>query len=431
MNMELATPQGRMQTVPHYQEAIASLQQRRDLVLQMMGSVLKEGVHYGKIPGCGDKPSLFLPGAEQLSSSFNFSPRYRKNITREGMHMIADITCELCLPDGTLVAEGVSMCSTYESKYRYRKAERLCPSCGKPTIINGKEEYGGGYVCFAKKGGCGAKFKKGDKSIEEQVVGQSENPDLADQWNTVIKMGAKRSFVHAVRTATGTADVFTQDIEDFRDSYGTVVDADVVIPEPDQRTENRPAPVTVVNGWSEEAQGRYSDLLDTQLYNIYKAGGHPELFSAEQDKWRAAKKTDPADKVLANLSKRVETLKDGAEKAKEKANVKSKSIASPAPADIPPMADDDPGPQGPQGAPGPEMTPEEFSKHASASLKAACERFLHAYTIQNVEDPAKYVKEMRDKVASELKFEGSETMDQKKMKLAEAMITRADKLKIP
>jgi hypothetical protein len=34
----------------------------------------------------------------------------------------------------------------------------LCPNCGKDTIIKGKPEYGGGWVCYSKKGGCGAKF---------------------------------------------------------------------------------------------------------------------------------------------------------------------------------------------------------------------------------------------------------------------------------
>lgn len=34
-----------------------------------------------------------------------------------------------------------------------------CPSCGKNAIIKGKKDYGGGYLCFKKKNGCGAKFK--------------------------------------------------------------------------------------------------------------------------------------------------------------------------------------------------------------------------------------------------------------------------------
>jgi len=35
-----------------------------------------------------------------------------------------------------------------------------CPRCGVVgSIIKGKAEYGGGYLCFKKKGGCGAKFE--------------------------------------------------------------------------------------------------------------------------------------------------------------------------------------------------------------------------------------------------------------------------------
>jgi hypothetical protein len=40
-----------------------------------------------------------------------------------------------------------------------RASEQLvCPTCGKPSMIKGKAEYGGGWLCFKKKGGCGAKF---------------------------------------------------------------------------------------------------------------------------------------------------------------------------------------------------------------------------------------------------------------------------------
>lgn len=35
---------------------------------------------------------------------------------------------------------------------------RKCPVCGEETVIKGKKEYGGGYVCWKAKGGCGATF---------------------------------------------------------------------------------------------------------------------------------------------------------------------------------------------------------------------------------------------------------------------------------
>lgn len=40
-----------------------------------------------------------------------------------------------------------------------RKPLPNCPKCNSNShVIKGKEEYGGGYLCFEKKGGCGAKW---------------------------------------------------------------------------------------------------------------------------------------------------------------------------------------------------------------------------------------------------------------------------------
>jgi len=45
------------------------------------------------------------------------------------------------------------------------KPRIVCPVCGKEAIIKGKVEYGGGYLCYSKKGGCGAKFADDDVRI--------------------------------------------------------------------------------------------------------------------------------------------------------------------------------------------------------------------------------------------------------------------------
>lgn len=40
------------------------------------------------------------------------------------------------------------------------KPAMKCPECGKASaVIKGKVEYGGGWLCFGKKGGCGAKWQ--------------------------------------------------------------------------------------------------------------------------------------------------------------------------------------------------------------------------------------------------------------------------------
>ena len=149
------------------------------LIQEVMKCVMREGEHYGKIPGCGDKPTLLKPGAEKLSTTFRLAPSYL--VTEKSLpagHREYQVICTLThIPTGVIFGQGVGAASTMESKYRYRKQERVCPKCGKETIIKGKAEYGGGYICFAKKGGCGAKFKEDDKAITDQIVGRVEYED--------------------------------------------------------------------------------------------------------------------------------------------------------------------------------------------------------------------------------------------------------------
>jgi uncharacterized protein (UPF0212 family) len=114
-----------------------------------------------------------------------------------------------------LIASADGSCNSWEKKYRYRKAERVCPVCGQPAIIKGKADYGGGFLCFAKKGGCGAKFPDDAPEIVGQEVGQVKNPDAAEQVNTILKMAQKRALVAAVLIATNASDYFTQDLDDF------------------------------------------------------------------------------------------------------------------------------------------------------------------------------------------------------------------------
>jgi len=186
------------------------------LIQQVMKEVMHKGEHYGVIPGCGDKPTLLKPGAEKLCTTFRLSPTYDISKTElDRGHREYEIVCTLThIPTGQVFGQGVGSCSTMESKYRYRDARRKCPECGNESIIKGKAEYGGGWLCWAKKGGCGAKFEEGDPAIEDQDQGKVENPDPADQYNTVLKMAKKRAHVDAVLTVTAASDLFTQDIED-------------------------------------------------------------------------------------------------------------------------------------------------------------------------------------------------------------------------
>lgn len=150
------------------------VQQQVNQIQYLMKQVLKEGEHYGAVPGCGNKPTLLQPGAEKIAYMFHLVPSYE--VTRRDLghgHREYEVTCTLTHRDtGEIVGGGMGLCSTLESKYRYRN-----------KWVNGKKV-------------------------------REENPDIADVLNTVLKIAKKRSFVDAVKSTTAASDIFTQDIED-------------------------------------------------------------------------------------------------------------------------------------------------------------------------------------------------------------------------
>lgn len=200
--------------------------QRRQLVEAFAKNVMVDGTDYGAIPGTGSKKTLLKPGAEKLASFFGLLPDFIVTHSVLDFDGTGDgrgealiyyrVRCDL-YRGGVKVGAGDASCSSRESKYRWRNAARTCPTCGQPAIIKGKDEYGGGWLCFKKNGGCGAKFKDGDRSIEGQPQGRVPNPDIADVDNTILKMAEKRALIAATLIATNVSDFFTQDMEDFAD----------------------------------------------------------------------------------------------------------------------------------------------------------------------------------------------------------------------
>lgn len=175
---------------------------------------------YGSLPG-SKKKCLHQSGAHKLCELYGYAPTFPDNRIRrtERWELTPplfdyEVTCVL-IRKGTdcVIAEGLGSCNSYESKYRYRKEERKCPECGAPAIIKGKAQYGGGWVCWKKKDGCGENFPEDDERIVSQHVGRVPNEDIADQKNTILKISAKRSLVSATIAATRSSGLFTVDME--------------------------------------------------------------------------------------------------------------------------------------------------------------------------------------------------------------------------
>lgn len=200
--------------------SIADLKTRAGMVQRLKREIMVDGVHMGKIPGCGDKPTLLKNGAELLCMAFRLAPDTKAEITDlgEGHREYIVTTTISSQATGEIIATGIGSCSTKESKYRYRGTER--ENTGKPV----PKEYwsakkagspaaqgilgGPGYVAAKDENGNWTIFRKGSTRIE--------NPDIADTYNTVLKMAAKRSLVDAVLKATGGSCAFTQDLEDMK-----------------------------------------------------------------------------------------------------------------------------------------------------------------------------------------------------------------------
>lgn len=198
---------------------VEELHERLEFVRNVMRNEMKEEQDFGKIPGAGDRKTLLQPGAQKLLMVFNLTVQVKKEVLREfpnmdiAMHREYEFVLTIQAPNGKSW-DGVGTCSTLEKKYRYRKGKRVCPECRKETIILGKPEYGGGWICYGKKGGCGAKYEEDDERITSQSIEDAENEDPAEVWNTVRKMAYKRALVHGAINATNTSELWTQDVED-------------------------------------------------------------------------------------------------------------------------------------------------------------------------------------------------------------------------
>jgi len=215
--------------------SIAEVAARVNKVRQLHKELMVQDIHYGVIPGT-KKPTLLKPGAELILMTFMLDPQYEHEIRpipdRPGHREVFSKCVLYHIPTNRRVGSGGGSCSTMESKYRWRYQSAGCPECGHELM---RSKYGEkGWYCNSNRGGCGANFKKTDPRIGSG--GKVENPDIADQWNTVLKMADKRALIASVLNATAASEAYTQDVEDFA---GPEAEPG---PEPEPEPEPQPKP---------------------------------------------------------------------------------------------------------------------------------------------------------------------------------------------
>lgn len=208
-----------------------------DQLRACMLAVLRPGVDYGTIPGMGDKPSLFKPGAEKLVQWFGFgftSERGETERDSDGNRLGVTYRCTVTkgLPDGRTIT--IATCEGYagydEDRF-YTSAEQA----------------------WEKECALAERHKRQPRKWKAA--------EYRAPWNTVIKMAQKRAHVGATIDATAAAGLFTQDLEDMPQPAAGDDGAGAAAPPDDAWENSTPAPAR---------QGRKAD----------RSGGTPD-----DDQW--------------------------------------------------------------------------------------------------------------------------------------------------
>ena len=158
---------------------VTEIRQRIQAVQEVMRGVMKEGTHFGTIPG-NHKPSLWKAGGEVLCLTFRLVPILESRVVAD------DLECEwpysAAKRDGSIV---------HGTCIGFFEVEATC------TISNLNGE---------PLSRCSARCNNRE--------GKYRSISLFEIRNTVLKMAEKRAFVSAVLMATGASDIFTQDLDD-------------------------------------------------------------------------------------------------------------------------------------------------------------------------------------------------------------------------
>jgi len=175
---------------------VSAIKERVAAIQQIMRDGMVEGQDYGKIPGCGPKPTLLKPGSEKILFTFRLAPDpLVEDLSTQDTYRYR-VTVKLYeIDSGKFLGAGVGEASTDEEKYAWRKA--ICDEEFDATPESRR------------------RIKFGvNRSTGEIYQAKQVRTNPADSANTVLKMSKKRAIIDATLTVTAASEVFTQDLEE-------------------------------------------------------------------------------------------------------------------------------------------------------------------------------------------------------------------------
>ena len=227
-----------------------------NLIQEVMKNVMKENVHYGKVPGCGDKPTLLKPGAEKLMMTFRLAAEYDElpGSMESDTQVLYKINCKLThIPTSLVIGNGRGTCSSKEKKYRTRAVYAN-------KVTDEEKAIGKLETRITRLG-----------KAEVYIIPQ----DPWDVQNTIYKMACKRALVAAILNATAASDIFAQDIEELPE--GTVIEDEIVSePKPEIKQPLKKEKPQVEVPDKPKAKNPISEQQAKRLYAIAKSNGYED-----------------------------------------------------------------------------------------------------------------------------------------------------------
>ncbi len=182
------------QELPAKPLSAAEIRAQVNLIQEVMQAVMKEGEHYGVVPGT-KKPSLWKPGSEKLLSTFRIAIEpIIEDLSTDDVARYRVTARATSMATGAHLGSGVGEASSNEEKYKWRRA--VCTQEFEATPENRRR----------------LKWGKDQKERIYQI--QQVRTEPADVANTILKMAKKRAQIDVTLTVTAASDIFTQDIED-------------------------------------------------------------------------------------------------------------------------------------------------------------------------------------------------------------------------
>jgi len=187
-------------------------------IQDFMSAVLVEGEDYGIIPGTGNKPTLYKPGAEKTLNYFGLGCDVsiiektidrkidKPNVVLFVLFIYRAQVYKLSNPD-VVIASCEGSCNSAEEKYSWKKDFEITDQQVPKKYWDKRDMslIGGKGHGTKKVDGLWFITREGEKIPIE---------NHADQINTIMKMAQKRASVGATISATRASHKFTQDLED-------------------------------------------------------------------------------------------------------------------------------------------------------------------------------------------------------------------------